>query len=217
MLSHSWSSKWRSGFRPWRKVWAPLSTAQKLSSSASHPYHCDPQSSDAAAPLLQPLYVSDTSCLHWQLFSALKIPFYMFQEPSSHPLSRWQTSDEGNGVLESLFLACFSAACWNLAAGWVLHRQGSVALQKPFNPSLEFPSMPSLSSDKFVLNLLAGSAFQGTLYTIYSLQSCRKPIKGQWKEVLNNTIMDNQSLSFNYILTTYKADAILTSKCQRKT
>lgn len=199
MLSHSRSRKWRSGFRPWKKDWAPLSIAQRLSSSVSHSYYCDPRSSNAAAPLLQPLYVSDTSCLHWQLFSALKIPFYMFQEPSSHPLSRWQTLDEGNGVLESLFLACFSAACWNLEAGWVLHRQGSVAQQKPFNSSLEFPSMPSLSSDKFVLNLLAGSAFQGTLYTIYSLQSCRKPIKGQWKEVLNNTIMDNQSLSFNYI------------------
>lgn len=34
------------------------------------------------------------------------------------------------------------------------------------------------------------------LCTIYSLQSCRKPIKGQWKGALNNTVMDNQSLSF---------------------
>lgn len=91
----------------------------------------------------------------------------MFQEPSSHPLSRWQTSDEGNGVLESLFLACFSAACWNLEAGWVLHRQGSVALQKPCNLSLKFSSMPSLSPNKFALNLLAASAFQG--HALYNL------------------------------------------------
>lgn len=126
------------------------------------PSSCALQSRDAEQlPSSNPPPVSDTSCLHWHLLSALQIPFYMFQEPSSHPLSRWQASDEGNRVLESLFLACSSAACWNPGAGWVLHRQGSVALQKPFNPSPQFSSMPSLSSSKFVLNLLTATAFQG--------------------------------------------------------
>lgn len=151
-------------FRAWRKGCAPSNTAQQLSLSAPHPYqHRDPQSSSPPPTLL----VSDASCLQWHLFSALKIPFYTFQEPSSHPLSRWQTTDEGNRVLESLFLACFSAACWNSEAGWILHRQGSVALQKPFNPSPQFFSMPSLSSNKFVLNLLTASAFQG--HTLHNL------------------------------------------------
>lgn len=151
-------------FRAWRKGCAPSNAAQQLSLSAPHPYqHHDPQSSSPPPTLL----VSDTSCLQWHLFSALKIPFYTFQEPSSHPLSRWQTTDEGNRVLESLFLACSSAACWNSEAGWVLHRQGSVALQKPFNPSPQFSSMPSLSPNKFVLNLLTASAFQG--HTLHNL------------------------------------------------
>lgn len=150
---------------------------QHSSLSAPHPYqHRDPQSSSPPPTLL----VSDTSCLQQHLFSALKIPFYTFQEPSSHPLSRWQSTDEGSRVLESLFLACFSAACWNSEAGWVLHRQGSVALQKPFNPSPQFSSMPSLSSNKFVLNLLTASAFQGhTLHNLFptKLQKANKRAK----------------------------------------
>lgn len=164
-------------FRVWREGCAPSRAAQQLSLSASHPYqHHDPQS--GSPPPTLP--VSDTSCLQWHLFSALKIPFYTFQEPSSHPLSRWQTTDEGKRVLESLFLACFSAACWNSKAGWGLHRQGSVALQKPFNPSPQFSSMPSLSSNKFVLNLLTASAFQGhTLHNLLptKLQKAKKRAK----------------------------------------
>lgn len=162
------------------------------------------------APLLQPSYVSDTSCLHWHLFSALKIPFYMFQEPSSHPLSRWQTSVEGNRVLKSLFLDCFSAACWNLEAGWVLHRQGSVALQKPFNPSPQFFSMPSLSSNKFVLNLLTASAFQWhALYNLFptKLQKANKRAK---ERGLNATTARAS------VFTMYKTEAVLRSRCRRK-
>lgn len=110
-----------------------------------------------------------------------------------------------------LFLACFSAACWNLEAGWASHRQGSVALQKPFNPSPQFFSMPSLSSNKFVLNLLTASAFQWhALYNLFptKLQKANK----RAKERGLNATTDSQSLSF----TTYKADAVLTSRCRRK-
>lgn len=48
-----------------------------------------------------------------------------------------------------------------------MHRQGSVALLKPCNLSLKFSSMPSLSPNKFALNLLAASAFQG--HALYNL------------------------------------------------
>lgn len=88
-------------FRAWRKGCAPSNAAQQLSLSAPHPYqHRDPQSGSPPPTLL----VSDTSCLQWLLFSALKIPFYTFQEPSSHPSVqmadyRWREQGLGESFL----------------------------------------------------------------------------------------------------------------------